>query len=101
MVSVQEATEAAKKKQVRTLTSTEWSLVLGRSSLLNWHYSAEVGALQAEMEATIEAAKKTIKGNGSSSRDADFMEDSGTLEMMEMEDRSVPPPLGGRPKRRR
>ena len=75
--------------------------MVGRSSLLHWHHSAEVGALQAEMEANIEAVKKTIKGNEGSSRDADFMDDSGTLEMMEMEDRSVPPPLGGRPKRRR
>ena len=100
-MSVQEATEAAKKKQVCTTTSAAQDLVLGRSSLLHWHHSAEVGALQAELEANIEAAKKTIKGNEGSSRDADFMDDSGTLEMMEMEDRSVPPPLGGRPKRRR
>ena len=49
----------------------------------------------------MEAAKKLLKGGEGGSKDADMLDDTGTLDMMEVEDRSVPPTLGGRPKRRR
>ena len=54
------------------------------------------------MEANIEAERKKVKG---SDKDSDMMlDETGTLEMMEVEDRALPSgphQLGSRSKRRR